>query len=268
VLSGTGGDEFTGGVPTSAPELSDLLMRLQFGFLAHQLKLWALSKRKPWPGVLWEAVRDFLPAGWLGPPAHNLPTWLHPHFVRSHRAALRGYQRRLKLFGGLPSFQHSHSTLNLLRRQLACSLNAPEPLLERRYPYLDRDLVEFLCAIPCEQLVRPNQRRSLMRRALVGFVPDEVLNRRRKAFLVRSPIRTLCAEWHNLAGMGRPLMADSLEIVNHGGLTEALQKAHAGTAINVVIVQRTLLLERWLRHLAGQRFLRIWLPKLTTELTT
>ena len=34
-----------------------------------------------------------------------------------------------------------------------------------------------------EQLVRPNQRRSLMRRALVGIVPAEILNRRRKAFI-------------------------------------------------------------------------------------
>src|SRR5712671_580987 len=202
VLSGTGGDEFTGGVPTPAPELADLLTRLQFRCLAHQLKLWALNKRKPWFQLLWEAVRGFLPSALLSLPPSRLPPWLYPSFVRNHRNALNGYQSRLRLFGGLPSFQRSLFTLDLLRRQLACSPNVREPLHERRYPYLDRDLVEFLCAIPCEQLVRPNQRRSLMRRALVGLVPDEILSRRRKAFLVRSPTRTIAVEWQDIADMG------------------------------------------------------------------
>ena len=61
VLSGIGGDEFTGGVPTPAPELQDLLARGHFRALAHQLKLWALNKRKPWFYVLFDAAREFFP---------------------------------------------------------------------------------------------------------------------------------------------------------------------------------------------------------------
>jgi asparagine synthase (glutamine-hydrolysing) len=41
LLSGIGGDEFLGGVPTAAPELADLLAGFQFSELAHQLKNWA-----------------------------------------------------------------------------------------------------------------------------------------------------------------------------------------------------------------------------------
>lgn len=39
-----------------------------------------------------------------------------------------------------------------------------------------------------EQLVRPGHRRSLMRRALVGIVPDELLNRKCKEYIARGPM--------------------------------------------------------------------------------
>ena len=58
-----------------------------------------------------------------------------------------------------------------------------ELLREIRFPYFDRDFLEFMYAIPREQIVRVGQRRSLMKRALVGIVPDELLNRRRKTFV-------------------------------------------------------------------------------------
>jgi asparagine synthase (glutamine-hydrolysing) len=62
---------------------------------------------------------------------------------------------------------------------------------EYRYPYLDRELVDFLFCVPREQLVRPGRRRSLMRRALKDIVPTEILERRRKANLVRGPLLSL-----------------------------------------------------------------------------
>src|SRR5882762_7136066 len=41
VLSGIGGDEVTGGVPTPMPELEDLIARAKVRGLIHQLKIWA-----------------------------------------------------------------------------------------------------------------------------------------------------------------------------------------------------------------------------------
>jgi asparagine synthase (glutamine-hydrolysing) len=65
---------------------------------------------------------------------------------------------------------------------------------EFRYPYLDRDLVEFLLAIPRDQLVRPGRRRYLMRAAMKGIVPDEILERPRKASVQRGPVVALRRE--------------------------------------------------------------------------
>jgi asparagine synthase (glutamine-hydrolysing) len=61
VLSGIGGYEVMGGVPTPVPELEDLLAKGQFKTLARQLKNWALNKRKPWFHLFCEAARDFFP---------------------------------------------------------------------------------------------------------------------------------------------------------------------------------------------------------------
>lgn len=252
VLSGIGGDEVTGGVPTPAPELEDLIAGAQFRTLAHQLKSWALNKRKPWFHLLFEAVRRFCPVKLVGVSKHKMPpAWLNPDFVRRNRRALHGYEARVNLFGPLPSFQENISTLDMLRRQLECDLLPSEPLCERRYPYLDRNLLEFLYAVPREQIVRPGHRRSLMRRALVGIVPEEILNRKRKAFVVRGPRAAVASQGATLLELNQHMLSSAFGITNAEEFRFALQKAHDGQAIPIVPLMRTLVVERWLTNLSS-----------------
>jgi len=250
VLSGIGGDEVLGGVPTPIPELADLLAEARIRALAHQLKAWALDKRRPWPNLLVEAVREFMPPALVGIPKYMRPAaWLNRNFVGRNRAALSGYYSRVTLFGARPSFQESASTLDALRRQLACSVLPCAPCYEKRYPYLDRDLLEFICALPREQLVRPGQRRSLMRRALAGIVPDEVLHRKRKAFLSRSPTRAISNEWPTLAQISQQLSSSAPGIVDAKAFRAALEEASRGQVVPIVTLTRTLGIELWLRGL-------------------
>jgi asparagine synthase (glutamine-hydrolysing) len=256
VLSGIGGDEVMGGVPTPMPQLEDLLAGAKFRQLAHQLKVWAIEKRKPWFYLLFEAGRGFFPPALLGIPQHKRPAfWLNQTFVKRNRMALHGYGPRLKLFGPLPTFQENVSTLDILRRQLACSALSSGPVKETRYPYLDRDLLEFIYAIPREQLVRPGQRRSLMRRALVGIVPDELLNRKRKAFVSRSPIAAICSQWTQLRALPRHMVMCSLGIIDPQKFHEALEKARQGQEIAVGTLMRTVSIELWLKNLTASRIL-------------
>jgi len=251
LLSGIGGDEVTGGVPTATPELADLLSRARFGALAHQLKVWALNKRKPWFHLFFETVREFCPRTLVGVPKHRRPApWLNAHFVKQHRSALAGYEPRLKVSGALPSFQMNTDTLNGLRGQLGSSFKSNPPY-EKRYPYLDRDLLEFLYAIPREQLVRPGQRRSLMRRALVGIVPDTILQRRRKAFVSRAPLAALKQDWGQVVEMSHNMLSEKIGIVDAAGLLRAVQDACLGKEISLTCLLRTLVLESWLRGLAS-----------------
>ncbi|MCI0722338.1 MAG: asparagine synthase-related protein [Acidobacteria bacterium] len=256
VLSGFGGDEVTGGVPTPVPELEDLLARAHLNGLAHQLKVWAINKRKPWFHLLFEAARRFFPPSLVGVPKHKQPApWLTPAFVKRNCPAFRGYESRVRLFGPLPSFQENISTLEALQRQLGCDSLPSEPPYEKRYPYLDREFLEFMYAVPREQLVRPGQRRSLMRRALVSIVPDDLLNRKRKAFVARAPLAAMSVASARLAELTQNMAASALGIVDPNLFSAALQRARRGQEISIVILMRTVALELWLRASERQSIL-------------
>lgn len=250
LLSGIGGDEVAGGVPTANQELADLLSRWKFTELAHKLKLWALAQRRPWFHLLGETVRMFLPAGLVGVPQLKRPAaWFESDFAHRHRSAARGYEVRWKILGALPSFQDNVATIEALRRQLTCDHPSAEPLYEERYPFLDRDLLEFLFAIPREQLVRPGQRRSLMRRALAGIVPDALLNRRRKAYVARGSLTLLSRQPALLASPGVEMASAAFGMVNGTKLANVLETARCGQMVPTVNLIRTLQLEQWLRML-------------------
>jgi len=256
VLSGVGGDEVTGGVPTPAPEIDDLLTRGQFRKLAHQLKVWALNKRKPWFHLLFEAARGIFPPVLVAVPKHKRPApWLNAGFGKRNRPALRGYETRLKLFGPLPTFQENVSTLQGLQRQLACFALPLEPPYEKRYPYLDRDLLGFTYAIPREQLVRPGQRRSLMRRALADIVPDELLSRKRKAYVARAPLAAISTDWMALLEMAQNMVSSLHGIVDPQRFLEVLQKIRHGQEAPIIPLLRTVTIETWLRNLSDRRVL-------------
>ena len=57
-----------GGMPTPTPELQDLLVEGDFKQFVHQLKVWALNKRKPWLYLLFDAAREFFPSRLVGVP--------------------------------------------------------------------------------------------------------------------------------------------------------------------------------------------------------
>lgn len=250
LLSGMGGDEVMGGVPTSTPELQDLLATGQVHALARKLKTWSLSKRKPWPHLCFDALRGFLPFVWSrDTKIEQAMPWIAAGFLKRNRIALAGYGTRLKLFGSLPSFQESLSTLEVLRRQVSTVVPSPVPLHEKRYPYLDRDLLEFIYALPREQLVRPGQRRSLMRRALVGVVPQDIIGRRRKAFASRAPMMTVAEEWSAL--VVEKLMTVAMEIIDQRNVEATLRAAQQGHEVAIVPLMRLVSLETWLRSLKG-----------------
>ena len=251
VLSGIGGDEVMGGVPTPTAQLADLLAMARFATLARQLKAWALATRKPIIHHAWNAMSVFLPGSLARTPEHKrAPLWLNPHFCERNRAALEGYQARMGILGALPTFQENLAGLEGLRRQLSCSMPAFDPEYERRYPYLDRDLLEFIFSIPPEQVLRPTERRSLMRRALTGIVPDALLSRRQKAVVVRGPMLAISEEWNGLVRLTEHMRSASLGIVEPHLFRAALERAKQGKERSTVPLLRAIGIELWLRHMA------------------
>jgi len=92
-----------------------------------------------------------------------------------------------------------------------------------------------------------------MRRALVGIVPDELLNRKRKAFVARATMAAISSEWARLAKMTQQMVSGSLGIVDTKNLMAALQKARDGKEVPTATIIRTLSIEFWLLNLSEHR---------------
>jgi asparagine synthase (glutamine-hydrolysing) len=257
LLSGIGGDEFTGGVPTPVPELLDLAASGQLRGLYSRLVTWATTQRGPVAHLLWTTLQTFLPALFLRTPKHRRPApWLTRRFTLNTRAALNGYPTSVNLFGPRPSFQQNLETLDVIRRQIASTALSAELPIEPRYPYLDRDLLTFLFEIPREQLVRPGERRSLMRRSLAGLVPPAILERKRKAFVSKTPFFNVMAISRDLNSVETDMALVVLDILNKERFTEALGDIPLGKDSHVVGLLKTLNVEAWLRQLQKLRMIR------------
>jgi asparagine synthase (glutamine-hydrolysing) len=220
IISGIGGDEILGGVPTPLPELADILISGELSTLTRKTLAWALIGRVPFLGLLYETAK-FTVGQYAGDGRH--PTRSVP-WLRS-AARTPGAQRAKVAFSfwkTLPSSINSGnvwwSTLNTLPHQFP-SLNIR---YEYRYPYLDRDLADFLLSIPREQLVRPGQRRSLMRRSLRGIVPEEILQRKRKAYITRGPLVLVREARSKIESLCHHSLAAKLGFIDRSRLQAAL----------------------------------------------
>jgi hypothetical protein len=95
-----------------------------------------------------------------------------------------------------------------------------------------------------------------MRRALVGTVPDEILNRRRKAFVSRGALFELKASWSDLTRLDENLASSKVGIVDPTRFTNAVHGAQGGKETPVVPILRALALEFWLRSLRNPKNIR------------
>lgn len=258
LLSGIGGDEFLGGVPTPIPELANLAYRRQFRALLQRTKAWSLSRKQPLLHLLLATAADFFPATLPGlRKKGHIPRWLRESFVRRHKESFLSCTSRSNPWGPLPSFQANCGALRAIRRQVASATPKHVVDYEVRYPYLDRDLLQFLFSIPREQLVRPGRRRCLMRRALAGIVPEQILERRRKAFVVRGPMSALSSSWTQICALTEHMISDTLGFVDRTAFLESLESARQGREEPLVLILHALRLELWLRNAVRRGILSI-----------
>jgi len=128
---------------------------------------------------------------------------------------------------------------------------------EIRYPFLDQDLVEFLMSIPASQLLRPGERRSLMRRALVNILPTEVVQRRGKAVGSRFPILSLANHKETLEQIFSSPLCSQLHYINRDRFLECIRAAANGKDIKIWPTLRTVAMELWLRDMAMRGLIRL-----------
>jgi len=86
-----------------------------------------------------------------------------------------------------------------------------------------------------------------MRRALTVIVPQEILGRRRKAFILRAPMLAIAQNWETLEAFTRQMVSEEMGIVNAKKFRAVLSRIRDGHVVPMVPVLRTLLIEQWFR---------------------
>jgi asparagine synthase (glutamine-hydrolysing) len=94
-----------------------------------------------------------------------------------------------------------------------------------------------------------------MRRALVGIVPNELIQRKRKAFVIRGPLTAITSQFASLAAMTQEMVGGSLGIVDPPGLAATLREVRSGGVVAVPSLLRVFGIERWLRNAAHWKVL-------------
>jgi asparagine synthase (glutamine-hydrolysing) len=257
VLSGIGGDEFMGGVPDPRAHLTDLIVQFKLVSLAKQLTAWSLVKRRPWIQLLWQSAIVVLPAtlGQYLVKEAKVELWIRKDFAKRTKLAIRQLDVDEHFGLWLPTRRGYAGGVHLMACKLAKFTPPSSALEEARYPYLDQNLIEFILSIPASQMLRPGERRSLMRRSLVGIVPQEILSRRTKQVGARVPVLVLNQHWDELQRIYQAPLSASLGYVHEAQLLKAICDARAGKIIPLTRVLWTISLEYWLRDLAARELL-------------
>src|ERR1035437_5874630 len=124
--------------------------------------------------------------------------------------------------------------------------------IEARVPFLDHRLAEASLLLPDRlKIAGRNQRKIVLKEAMQGIVPNEVLNRRDKVGFQPPETRWLAEAapvWRRLAANSS---AEAADLLARGAILEAVQAFDAGR-IGSSMLWRVLNLEMWLRGSAGR----------------
>lgn len=257
MFCGTGGDEMNGQSLDPRIQMADLLLHLRVVELVKQLTAWSLLIRKrPWIQLLAQTVLEILPASTRARLTERgrLEPWVNRDFAKRHRLSVRQLGAVQSSWFSRPSVRDAHETLITLSRRMTYAASS---VPEKRCPYLDQTLVEFLTAIPLDQLLRPGQRRSLMRRALKDTLPPLILSRSTKASAARCYPLTLEKHWDTIESIFHCPVSARLGYTDRNQIHAALLAMKNGQCPTYVLrLVKALFLEVWLRKAESSGVLR------------
>jgi asparagine synthase (glutamine-hydrolysing) len=253
LLSGLGGDQMFGGVYGAYPEVADLLAAGRFLTLDQRLRAWSKAMKRSYLGLLWKdaVVRQFpqrlqtLTAG----RAAQLPPWYNSDFSRRMKLQQRMLAKeRLRSFPTHSARDQARGFLSAVKSISSC-WRTEQFGIEVTYPFAHRPLVEFLQAIPLDQLMRPGENRVVMRRMLAGILPDEIASRRTKGNPREAIFRAIAREFGRLRSVFDNSRLCARGYIDKEPLFAALDRARHGYETHSAFLVQTISLEFWLRDI-------------------
>lgn len=189
IFGGLGGDELNAGEYEYFPlHFADLKYAGQDGALDHEVSLWAeyhdhpvFKKNRAVADELIARLTDATRPGACLPDRKRLGRYLH--VLSRDFAEFRDYSPVMETV--FSSCLKTRTWQDLSRETLPCCVRAEDrhgsafglpPVL----PFLDRDLVEFMYRVPGSLKIRDGITKRLLRRAMIGVLPEATRNRVKK----------------------------------------------------------------------------------------
>jgi asparagine synthase (glutamine-hydrolysing) len=255
ILSGLGGDEFMGGIPYPTPELASYLLHGRLLDLAQSGVSWGLLLRRPLIEVLSETfafTANMIAGGDIS--SKQIFPWISKSGI-----ALLADSQRSRCHAPQSAFRNYYlKLLAIVRESLPHLRPQATSRLEYRYPMLDRDLLDFLIHVPRNQLLRPGERRSLMKRAVGKLMPVEIMNRRRKAVVSQGPLRAIVSRHTEISSLFKESLLEALGFIDGVTLKRCLGVVVQGKDISFYPgIRKAIEMELWLRTFASTSQLQI-----------
>lgn len=250
-----------GGVQYEAPELADHLLAGRLLSLFRSTLRWSLARKKTVYRLVIDAFELTLAS--YNPKSLNVAsirplTWTYLKPSMFH-PVLGSFARWRKLS---PVLLFTESIRYSLAQQLTCTDPPLTGCAEVRYPYLDRSLFVFLASIPRIQVLQAGQRRRLMRRALRGVVPDEVLLRKTKWFGVRNASAILSGQLGSVDAMFKDQWLTDRIAVDAQLVRKRLEEIQHGTSPEATALLTAIGIEQWLRSQLRNGVIQMTLPNI------
>jgi len=247
ILCGVGGDQLLGNSQRADLVLASQLRDGRIADCLRDLPRWAVGLRRP----LWRVVAEGLvtTAGWSKDRSsrREWPDWMTPQLT----SALHSEEA----ISRIPSLRKWPRGLLATIAVTAQPSHRSWSGVAVTYPFLDRRLMEFLLRIPLDQLTRPGESRSLMRRALRGVVPEQVLRRRSKNLPTPALGHAVATQYPRLRKLLLNPQLAALELVQLKELEQALERARHGAEDFMGSLLLAIAIEEWLRQMVERRWL-------------
>ena len=260
LFTGNGGDELFWSDPTSSPELADLLVQGRLACLISRARQWSQIGGMPlWKLLLTAAVGPItLGTRFARLGSLQLPTLCPPNTAQWRRWVARPgckFGLRINDHVGLPSRRARVFSVLSYRALLSSGSLRECHGIYFSHPFSHRQLIDFMLSLPMDQIVRPGEGRSLMRRAMRGILPERIRLRKSKAGPDECFCRVLAREKDTIGDLAKLLICER-GYTGAQSFAEAIREVSLGRIEQSGAVMQLLSVERWLRSLSMINSLR------------
>jgi hypothetical protein len=249
VLTGQMGDIIMGNWVDGTEQVSHHMRAGALGTALHTATQWSLAGGTSLYPLLWRALTSPRSAG---EPINESDTSLTNSAWQRAREIRATRDETAKWRGAKPGrMQRLRAYMETLENR---ALQCPEPLQASGYshPFTHRPLAEFMFEIPPDVVYGPGEPRRLMRRALSGILPAEIVRRRSKAGYNSVFRKTLVPLAHGLANDSQPLLLEDQGFLIGSNFRQRLRRLVQGLECSEPQLRHLILMELWLRSFTAK----------------